>query len=240
MGQLLLQILLESCSSGFLIMARDPKRAASSRDAIEIRRAAELRIWHEQFWRDAAARNPALGNAIEFQADLEFLGGVAGRRWSDVPRRLRTRTFRIMLKRFGKLPTRQLLEATSGESDSPIRLILRPRADRELRDGGRRRREFERDHQDARLLVAFEEHRARGLAFHEAMEAAAEELGALSRGADGLKKALTRARRRARQRGFVEPLAPVIAAITGSAKDPTIQVTDLSARGRPKKRLRRS
>ena len=207
-----------------------------SSDEVAIDRAAADRTWHERFWRDAQARNASLAEAIDFQADLEFLSYLASREWSDTPRRLRTRALRILLRRFGKLAIRQLLAAAKSVSPSPVRLTLRVRRDSELPDGGRSRREFERDYEDARLLLAYEGHKAAGSAHEEAMAAAARDVGTFSRGAEGVKKALNRARKRARKRGFVEPLAPVLAAWTDQVEQPRLRVAELATRGRPKKR----
>jgi hypothetical protein len=219
------------------------KRPATATDSIEksdeaaIGDAAADCIRHDRFWRDASTRNPSLADAIEFQADLESLSRIASREWSKLPRRLRADALRILIRRFGKLPTRLLLAAAMSVSPSPVRLVLRARNDRELPDAGRQRREFERDYRDARLLVAFEAHRAAGLTHYDALTAAARELGALSRGIDGVKKALNRARGRARKRGYVDPLAPSRAiARGGRVKRVKVRVSQLLKRGRPKKR----
>ena len=95
--------------------------------------------------------------------------------------------------------------------------------------------QISKDLEDAKLLEAYHAHLVAGASPQHALELASSEVGTISRGKEGNKKALNRARARARKRGYVDPLAPLIPPVPGVAAKPKVLVRDFAKRGRPKK-----
>jgi hypothetical protein len=208
-----------------------------SPDFVALKQVVASQLEIDRRWKRDIARNPELAAAIKLSEEIDFLAEMLNGGWESARPRARFRALRIVLRRFGRLGSRHMINLVADVSPLNLRLILRERKAKERDDAGRRRRKIEQELEDARLEAAVRRNHAKGMDHETAVfEAAQEVLGRISGGVEGVKKAMIRARRRARQRGYVDPVAPFIASIMGGyVGEPEIKVADLPRPGRPKK-----
>lgn len=222
-------------------MSRDDESASSpaeppSPDLLAIQRKTEKQLQRDRMWTRSAARDPDLAAALKLSEEIEFLAEMLNGGWSTARRRQRIRALRILVRRFGRLGAKHIINLTADVSMLDLRLTLAPRTDKERHDRGWERRRIDREIEDARLLSAVHRYREDGMADDDAIFAAAKEvLGRVSGGIAGAKKAMTRARTRAIQRKYVDPFGPFVATLMGGhVCEPKIKVADLRGPGRPK------
>jgi hypothetical protein len=208
-----------------------------STDIGSISRAVARQRRFEAYVQRAAERNPRFKVADELLRDLDFLSSYASLPGFAARPGKRFRMLRILVRRFGALTARYLLLMAAEVSDTHFRIVLQERKDKERPDRGRSRRNFQRAVEDYELLLAVQrQERLYGLSGEAAIKAANKELNQVTRGVDGAKKALKRARRDARERGFADPMAAFLPMFLGlSVDEPPLKVADLRGPGRPKK-----
>ena len=209
---------------------------AEASDEHAIRKVATVILERDRAWQSLLKSRPEFQAASQFQIDLTRLASTLEWPTGTLPKRLKKNAFRILLSRFSNLEARMLISAVAEVSPSQVRISVRSRDDDEVPDGGRARRKSEREWADAKLLEAYHRYLGHGHSSADAREAAARELGVQSTGHDGLKKVLSRARKAAGARGYVDPLAPVRQVLTGLRDQPEVRREQLTKRCRPKKR----
>lgn len=219
-------------------MARDERRGVDpptpSPDLIAIERRVARQLQRDGIWERSIARSPDLAAALKLNEEIDFLADMLNGGWGIARWGERSRALRILIRRFGRLGARHMINLVADISPLHLRLILRERTNKERDDGGRERDRIDREVEDARLEATVRRNRAKGLNHADAIfEASKEVLG--RGGIEGAKKAMTRARHRARERGYVDPFAPFTATLLGGrAEEPDIKVADLARPGRPK------
>lgn len=221
-----------------MTIERDGLASVGSPDATVIRRAIARQRRLEAYLQAASEQDSELKAAEELRSDFEFLASCATlSRYATRPRN-QIRLRRILIRRFGALGARYLLLCSANVSDTHFRIILRERNDQEKPDGGRSRRNLRRDVADYELLSAvMRQERVHGLTGDAAIKAALKDLSRVSRGVEGAKKALNRARKNARERRYADPMATFLPMFFGfPVGEPALKVAELRGRGRPKNR----
>lgn len=200
--------------------------------------AVEHCRWREELWRGASARNAGIAKALELAAEVNDLGRLLDAGWKEARFIQRFKALRRLFRRFGKFGTRYVIGLASPVSSNEFRLELRPREARNQTDRGLSQKRVQLEIKDSVFLTAVYKHRAAGLPEDEALLAAAIEVrGGISNGVAGARKSLGRAQKASRARGYVDPLAPIHAYVTGQAlQKPIVDVGDLRSRGRPPKK----
>lgn len=153
-----------------------PPPAPPSEDLIAIQRRAAAQLRSDRMWQRSIAHDPALAAAVKLQEEIAFLAEMLNGRWPVSRRREQFRALRILVRRFGELGARHMINLVADVSMLDLRLILRSRTDEERHDGGRERQRLEQEIEDARLLLAVHRNRADGMCNQEAIEAAASEV----------------------------------------------------------------
>jgi hypothetical protein len=213
-----------------------PSDAAPSHDLIAITEQVKKQLLLLKMAERSMARDPDVAAVVELNGDVNLLAEMLKVDWHEAPLRQRCRALRILVRRFGNLGARHMMNLAADVSPLRLRLVLRERTDVERCDGGEERKRIDREWKDARLEAATRRHRSNGIAYEDALlKAAKEVLGSISGGAEGVKKARTRAAARAQERGFVDPTAPLAAVYLGAPVEPQVTVADLPRRGRPRK-----
>lgn len=218
-------------------MSTDDASDQRSKDARIIAERALVRQRSDRLWQESVKRNPRLAAAMKLQYELEFLAAVATGEYSK-PYHLR-KAARIIARRFGALGARYLIASMLPVGHSEYRLIIRRRKDAERSDKGNFRQETERQWREYRLLEEVLRQRRKDLSQELSIEAAQKELG-YPITVEGGKKALARAQKAARKRGFADPFAVFKAAMGGCVLEPQVKIEDLPKPGRPKKKATKS
>lgn len=212
-----------------------------SDDLKAIKQDRELKELLEEFW----ARNAP--PVSKFASDVEVVA-IASRDWAKAPLRLRRRALRILRRYFGPLEVRHLANLSAEKGETLSRLILRPREDSELPDDGKRRKENKQDYLDYLVGTAvYSRMLERGLSKEDAIREVQieyrsgvgplqqiKEVGKNLPDGDGIEKWLYRFRKKARERGYVDPFAAhdQLADIL----EPDLKIRDIPKRGRPPKK----
>jgi hypothetical protein len=214
-----------------------PNLVPLSADLAAIQRSVERFKQTDRFWKSSMSRNSKLAAAVQLQHDIDSLALVLER--GSRPRRPGEwfRLLRMLLRRFNKLELRYLMRLAAPVSSDSLRLILRNRKLSELDKPTRKARVEAKRHQaDLELARCVLKHERDGLNPDDAIRTALEELGQISRGIEGAKKRLTRFRKAAKERGFLEPHAAVLAwTLGGQPSEPELKLSDFRDRGRPRK-----
>ncbi len=216
-----------------------------SPDLKAIRRDMEMSRLGEQIWRQVYPDGDTL------QRDFEQLANAA-QDWKAATYGQRFRALRILVKRFGRLDAYRLVQIAAPSSMQDWRLIIRQRKSSEMTDGGKRDNDFERDRKAQRIGSEIYQRIAAGESKADAIKAVKEayRTGApypqiegfpiLRRpkldlpDADGIEKLLAIFRRNARKRGYIDPHAPYLGSPV--AREPTLKLSDIPRRGRPRKK----
>jgi len=184
----------------------------------------------------------------------------AAQDWGSATYSQRIRALRVLTRQFGIENVHLLIWMASPKSHQDWLLQVRRRKDSELVDGGKRRREAEREHWDYVIAREIYSRMKAGQPKSDAIEAIKEDyrLGkpiVLNLGENlppmmlkrevrhlpsddgvnnGMDKILNRFRRAARKRGYVNPYAA--SGIVTSPREPDLKLSDLPGRGRPRKK----
>jgi hypothetical protein len=180
---------------------------------------------------DAFARDifdPDWGSfARDFDTVAELLSGKE---------RNRFRALRILKRYFSRRQIVMLSVFASEKAYQDWRLIIRPREPGEKPDGGQRERTREREWRARRVGMYVYGKMKGGTSKADAIAAASAELG-LQISEATIEKDLAFFRRRARENGFVDPFAGVVAWINGGfVAEPELTVAEITRKGRPGKR----
>lgn len=240
-------------SGGSLYRGNDPTvgmagELEESADLKAIRRDAEMNKLSGELWQRLYP------DGDRFRREFDSVAEAA-QNWDSATYAQRLRALRILVRRFGREDTYLLTLMAAPKSHQDWMLQLRARKDSETIDGGKRRKDWEREHWDNRIGREVYERIKQGLSKPEAIAAVKEDyrLGnpivrescgdfpALSwkrevrhlPSDDGMEKILNRFRREARRRGYVDPFA--VSSIVGP-REPDLKLSDIPGRGRPRKK----
>lgn len=206
-----------------------------SDDLAAIKRDVASQDRTELIWKRSMARDADLAEAMRLQEEIDFLAGILALESRPKQPGAWFRAKRILVRRFGRLGAGHIIRLLAPVVPDGLRLILRERTNKELEDGGKNRRRVEREWDDFLLAQEVLRNRENGMGHDEAIWAAMETLARTSRGFEGAKKAMTRFRRRAKERGYVEPYVAVTARLLAvPLEEPEFKVADLPGPGRPK------
>jgi len=206
----------------------------SSPDAVAIARKVRALESAERHLKKTAQRRPDIAEYTQAMEDFSFLASISGSSRAPLARAKR-RAYKILLRRFGNLATRQLLRAREAIGDCPLRLIIRPRERREFTTEAQKRHcKTERQIENARYLEEIMSHLRLGATQEEAIGRSNKTFGRIL-GSAGAERRLAEARRLAKDQGFVNPLAPMEQFYIG-ANRLELLVEELRGPGRPRKK----
>jgi heme-degrading monooxygenase HmoA len=146
------------------------------------------------------------------------------------------RALRVLRRYFSRRQVLMLSFFVSEKAFQDWRLLIRRRTAAEKPDGGQRERTRERECRARRVGMYVYGQMKNGISKADAIAAVSSELS-LTVAEATIEKDLALFRRRARENGFVDPFAAVIAWINGGYfAEPELTVAGITRKGRPKKR----
>lgn len=227
--------------------------ADESDDLKAIRRDMERHRLSEELWRRLYP------DGDRFRREFERVAEAA-QDWAGATFAQRFRALRCLVRRFGREDTYLLTLMAAPKSHQDWMLQIRGRKDSEKLDGGKRRKDWEREHWDYVIAREVYERMKAGQSKSEAIAAVKEDyrlgnpivtkqvgdfppfilkrevrhLPADDGKNNGIDKMLGRFRRAARERGYVNPFAA--SSIIGFPREPDLKLGDIPGRGRPRKK----
>lgn len=183
----------------------------------------------------------------DFRREFEEVAKAA-QDWEVASYDERFRALRILARRFGVFETFQLAQFAATRSMQDWFVTIRPRADHEMSDSGKRRKRLEREFLDNLVGREVYSRMKAGQSKAEAIASMREDYrtGApipsaggfpppnrpviTFAGDDAIEKRLARYRKAARRRGYVDPYAALHAA--SSLREPELKLSDIPGRGR--------
>lgn len=227
--------------------------ADESDDLRAIRRDMEMHRLSDELWQRLYP------DGDRFRREFEEVAKAA-QDWEGAIYAQRFRALRSLVRRFGREDTYLLTLMAAPKSQQDWVLNVRKREKAEKLDGGKRRKDWEREHWDYIIGREVVERISAGQAKKDAIAAVKEDyrlgnpiaikpvgdfpplilkrevrpLPADEGKGHGMDKILNRFRRAARERGYVDPFAA--SSITGFPREPDLKLSDIPGRGRPRKK----